>query len=365
ADPAPAAPAAAPAAASANFTVEEVTAGLVYPWGMAFLPDGSMLVTEKPGRLRRLAMNGTLGAPIAGVPAVVFENQGGLLDVALHPNFARNRLVYFTYARQTPTGAATSLARAKLSADLTRLTGWTVLFTQGPRFDGAGHFGSRIAFDGKGHVFVSLGDRQQYPSDPAAQRLNNGLGKVIRLGENGGIPADNPFAGQPGRNRAIWTYGHRNPQGLAFNPLTGTLFELEHGPMGGDELNVIRKGRNYGWPVVSWGLNYDGSPVGTGKHSQPGMVDSIRHWTPVIAPGGLSFYTGDAFPAWKGDILIGSLQAPGIVRLDMAGDKVLSEERLLTDRGQRIRMVRGGPDGYVYAATDEDPGRILRLKPAP
>ncbi len=350
-------------AAAAPFTVETVAGGLEYVWGIAFLPDGSMLVTEKPGRLRRVTAEGTVSAPIRGVPRVVYENQGGLLDVAVHPDFAGNRWVYFTYSRPGTGGSSTALARGVLSEDMTALRQVRVLWTSGPRFDGAGHFGSRIAFDRSGYVYVTTGDRQQYPSDDIAQRRDNTIGKIVRLQGDGSVPGDNPFVGMDDMDPAIWSYGHRNPQGLAFDPSTDRLYSVEHGPLGGDELNVIRKGRNYGWPVVSWGVNYDGSPVGTGKHRAPGMVNSIRHWTPVIAPGGMAFYAGRAFRKWRGDLLIGGLGATALVRLDMEDGRVVREQRFLTERGQRIRAVTVGPDGSVYLGTDEDPAEILRLVP--
>lgn len=350
-------------AAAAPFTVETVAGGLEYVWGIAFLPDGSMLVTEKPGRLRRVTAEGTVSAPIRGVPRVVYENQGGLLDVAVHPDFAGNRWVYFTYSRPGTGGSSTALARGVLSEDMTALRQVRVLWTSGPRFDGAGHFGSRIAFDRSGYVYVTTGDRQQYPSDDIAQRRDNTIGKIVRLQGDGSVPGDNPFVGMDGMDPAIWSYGHRNPQGLAFDPSTDRLYSVEHGPLGGDELNVIRKGRNYGWPVVSWGVNYDGSPVGTGKHRAPGMVNSIRHWTPVIAPGGMAFYAARAFRKWRGDLLIGGLGATALVRLDMEDGRVVREQRFLTERGQRIRAVTVGPDGSVYLGTDEDPAEILRLVP--
>jgi glucose/arabinose dehydrogenase len=350
-------------AAAAPFKVETVAGELEYVWGIAFLPDGSMLVTEKPGRLRRVTTDGAVSAPILGMPRVVYENQGGLLDVAVHPDFAGNRLVYFTYSRPGVGGSATALARGELSQDMTALRRVRVLWTSGPRFDGPGHFGSRIAFDQRGYVYVSTGDRQQYPSDDIAQRRDNTLGKIVRLQGDGSVPEDNPFVGQPGIDPAIWSYGHRNTQGMAFEPGSGKLYAIEHGPLGGDELNVIRKGRNYGWPVVSWGVNYDGTPVGTGKHRAPGMVNSIRHWTPVIAPGGMAFYDRRAFRKWRGDILIGGLATTALVRLDMEDGRVVREQRFLTERGQRIRAVTVGPDGFVYLGTDENPAQILRLAP--
>lgn len=343
--------------------VETVTNKLQYPWGMAFLPDGSMLVTEKPGRLRRVTMNGRVSPPISGVPTVAYASQGGLLDVALDPNFSTNRHVYLTYSRPATIGTSTALARATLSADMRALTNVTVLFIQAPTFSGPGHYGSRIAFDGSGHIFVSLGDRQQYPPTPAAQDKSNHLGKVVRLNMDGSVPSDNPFVLENGALPANWSYGHRNPQGLAFHPTTGSLFVLEHGPLGGDELNIVLKGENYGWPVVSHGVNYDGSPVGSGQTSAPNMVDPVRTWTPVIAPGGFAFYNGNAFPAWRGDMFIAGLGSRALVRLDMNGDQVVSEQRLLTDRNKRFRAVAVGPDGFLYVATDDSKGEILRIRP--
>lgn len=349
--------------AAAPFKVEVVAGGLDYVWGIAFLPDGSMLVTEKPGRMRRITSDGRVAAPIGGVPRVAYENQGGLLDVAVHPDFTGNRWVYFTYARPGRGGSSTALARGVLSADMKSLGQVRVLWTSGPRYDGAGHFGSRIAFDRRGHVYVTTGDRQQYPPHDVAQRRNNTLGKVVRLRSDGSIPPDNPFVGERGVDAAIWSYGHRNPQGLAFDPQTGRLYSVEHGPLGGDELNIIRRGRNYGWPVVSWGVNYDGSPVGTGKHRAPGMANSIRHWTPVIAPGGMAVYSGRSFRKWRGDILIAGLGATALVRLDMEDGRVVREQRFLGERGKRLRVVAIGPDGAIYLGTDESPAEILRLTP--
>lgn len=349
--------------AAEPFKVETVAGGLEYVWGIAFLPDGSMLVSEKPGRMRRITVGGAVSAPIRGVPRVVYENQGGLLDVAVHPDFAGNRWVYFTYSRPGDGGSSTALARGVLSKDFKVLRQVRVLWTSGPRFDGAGHFGSRIAFDRRGYVYVTTGDRQQYPSDDIAQRRDNTVGKIVRLHGDGSVPDDNPFVGAQGIDPAIWSYGHRNPQGLAFDPSSDRLYAVEHGPLGGDELNVIRKGRNYGWPVVSWGVNYDGSPVGTGRHRAPGMVNSIRHWTPVIAPGGMAFYNGRGFRKWRGDLLIGGLTATGLVRIDLEDGRVVREQRFLTERGQRIRAVTVGPDGAVYLGTDENPAEILRLVP--
>lgn len=349
-----------------RFTVQTVARGLRNPWAIDFLPDGSMLVTERAGTLRRITPSGKVGAPIAGLPAIDVAGQGGLLDVTVHPDFRRNRLVYFTYAEPGPNGTnGTAAARGRLSADYKRLTRVTRIFSQRRKVASVLHFGSRILFDRKGHVFISLGERSLESVRGQAQKLDSHLGKVVRLNEDGSVPDDNPFVGRKGARPEIWTYGHRNPQGLALQPGTGRLFEIEHGPLGGDELNVIRKGRNYGWPVVSWGKNYDGTPVGSGKTSAPGMENAVRHWTPVIAPGGMTFYDGKAFPAWKGNLLIGGLRSEALVRLVMDGRRVVKEERLLTRRGERIREPAVAPDGTVYLVTDSDEGRLLRLRPAP
>jgi glucose/arabinose dehydrogenase len=365
--------AAAPAAAveptprvRMDYRVEVVTSQVSTPWAIAFLPDGTMLVTEKGGTLRRLTRAGVLSAPITGVPAVSTAGQGGLLDVAVHPNFSSNRFIYLTYSAAGTGGTGTVLARAKLSADFKSLTGRVTMFTQAPRYsNSSNHYGSRIVLDGQGYIYVSLGDRAQYPPTDTAQRLNNHVGKVIRITEGAALPPDNPFYNTPNAYRANYTYGHRNPQGIALHPTTGEIWEIEHGPLGGDELNILKPGANYGWPVVSWGRNYDGTPVGTGQTSAPGMTASIFHWDPVIAPGGMTFYTSNAFPRWKGNLFIAGLRSMALVRLTLDGNRVVSEERLLTERGQRLRDVQVGPDGYLYVATDASPGQILRVVPTP
>lgn len=335
--------------------VETVAEGLERPWGFAFLPDGRILVTEKPGRLRIVAKDGTISEPVKGVPEVVAERQGGLLDVALDPDFAKNGLVYLSYSEPGDGGAGTAVARGKLGDG--SLDNVEIIFSQKPKVEGGLHFGSRLVFAPDGKLFVTLGDR--YKFDPA-QDLSNHLGKIVRINPDGSAPDDNPFVDQEGKRPEIWSYGHRNSQGAAIHPDTGKLWETEFGPLGGDEVNIPEAGKNYGWPVVSWGSNYDGSKI-PDPPSHPEFTDAIYHWNPVISPSGISFYTADAFPDWKGNLLLSGLSAQGIVRLELDGEEVVAEERIPLEK--RIRDVAEGPDGAVYVLTDTD-GEILRLTPA-
>lgn len=355
----------APAAESgAAFAVETVAEGLEHPWAVAVLPDGAVLVTERPGRLRVVRDGALLPDPVAGLPEVFARRQGGLLDVAPGPDFAEDRLVYWTYAK--PTGGGTSVtaaARGRLSEDMSEITGATDIFVQTPPSASPLHYGSRLAFDGAGHVFVTTGEHSVPEERVRAQDLATSYGKVIRLGLDGALPADNPFADQGETAAQVWSYGHRNIQSAAIHPETGALWIGEHGPRGGDEVNLIEAGANYGWPLVSYGENYDGSPVGTGVSSAEGVVEPRYYWDPVIAPGGMTFYDGAAFPEWRGDLLIAGLQAQAIVRLELDGDTVVGEERLLTDRG-RIRDLALDADGAVLAVTDAEDGALLRLTPA-
>lgn len=345
--------------------VTTVAAGLRHPWGIDFLPDGRMLVTERGGALRLVGRDGKISEPIQGVPKVDARDQGGLLDVTLHPDFARNRLVYLTYAEPGQGGAnSTAAARGKLNQEATALADVEVIFSQQPKVASTKHFGSRVVFDGRGHVYITTGERFDHTIREQAQTLDNHIGKIVRLNEDGGVPKDNPFVGKAGALPEIWSYGHRNIQGAAMHPRTGKLWEIEHGPRGGDEINVPEPGANYGWPVVSHGVNYDGSPVGTGKKDAAGMADPIVTWTPVIAPAGMTFYEGERFPAWKGNLLIGGLRSQAIIRLELDGERVTHEERLLESLGLRIRDVAVGPDGDVYAITDERNGEVLRIAPA-
>ncbi len=334
--------------------VETFAEGLQSPWGAAFLPDGRLLVTEKLGQVRIVAKDGTLSKPLAGVPKVQAQGQGGLLDVTLDPEFGVNNTIYLSYAEPGEGGAGTAVARARLGE--AGLEDVKVIFRQQPKVSGNGHFGSRLAFTPDGKLFITLGDRQKL--DPA-QDLGSHLGKVVRINPDGSVPEDNPFVSQKDALPEIWSYGHRNPQGAAIHPATGNLWETEFGPAGGDELNIPAAGANYGWPLVSWGKHYNGESI-PNPPTQPEFADAIHHWTPVISPSGMTFYTGDAIPAWKGNLLIGGLSAQGIVRLTLDGEKVIGEERV--PLGTRIRDVVQGPEGAVYAL-DESNGKILRLTP--
>jgi len=340
-----------------SIKVETIAHGLENPWGLAFLPDDRMLVTERPGRLRVVTKNGTISEPLKGVPEVFAEGQGGLLDVKLDPDFATNRLVYIAYSEPGDGGAGTAVARGKLSAD--SLDDVEVIFRQHPKVDGPNHFGGRLAFAPDGKLFVTLGERFTFTP---AQDLSNDLGKIMRINPDGSIPQDNPFVGKAGARPEIWTYGHRNPQGLAFNPKTGRLFESEFGPKGGDEINVLEPGKDYGWPVVSWGSNYDDTPIPP-PPTHPEFTDAIAHWNPVISPSGITFYTGDAIPGWKDDLLIAGLSSQAITRLTLDGQTVTGEERI--PMGERIRDLVQGPDEAVYALTDGADGAILKLTAAP
>ena len=333
--------------------VETVARGLDHPWGLAFLPDGDMLVTEQNGALRRVAKDGTVSKPLAGVPEIVAEKQGGLLDVAIDPDFKSNRLVYLSYSEPGEAGSATAAARGKLGDN--GLEDVEVIFRQVPRIDNGLHFGSRFAFAPDGTLFITLGERFQF--DPA-QDLSNTLGKIVRINPDGSIPKDNPFVGNKDARPEIWSYGHRNAQGAAIHPETGKLWETEFGPRGGDELNIPKAGSNYGWPVVSWGDHYNGKDI-PDPPTHPEFADAIYYWNPVISPSGIAFYTADAIPAWKGNLLIAGLSEQAIVRLTLDGEKVTGEERI--PLGTRIRDVQQAPDGSVYALTDEGNGKILRL----
>lgn len=347
----------------AAFTVETIAEGLAHPWALAFLPDGAMLVTERSGQMRMVSADGRLGEPISGLPEIQVGKQGGLLDVTQHPQFVENRLVYFSFTEPGEGGNSTAVARGKLSQDGTSLSAVETIFSQNPKVNNMAHYGSRIVFDGEGHVFITMGERFDEQYRTQAQQLNSHLGKIVRLNDDGSVPKDNPFLTHEDALPEIWSLGHRNVQAAAMNPETNTLWEIEHGPKGGDEINIVEPGKNYGWPVISFGVNYDGSPVGSGKSAAPGMEQPIHQWTPVIAPSGMIFYTGDAFPEWKGDLFVGGLETTSLVRVELEGNRYVGEERLLTDLGWRIRDVAQAPDGAIYVITDEDNGRILRLAP--
>lgn len=337
-------------------SVVEVQGDLERPWGIAFLPDGRMLVTERPGRLRIVGGDAEVPPVVSGVPTVYGQGQGGMLDVALDPDFEDNQFVYLTYAAPGPGGAAaTAVGRGVFQGD--SLSAFEQLWVMEPMLVGPNHFGARIAFGPDGHLFVSTGERFQF--EPA-QDLGSHLGSVIRIHRDGSIPGDNPFVDDPDAQPETWSYGHRNAQSLGFHPETGTLWEAEFGPLGGDELNIIEPGVNYGWPTVSWGSNYDGSPI-PDPPTRPDLEDAVRNWTPVISPSGMTFYTSSVFPEWTGSLMLGSLTKQGVVRLALEGDEVVSEETL--SLGVRIRDVEQGPDGLVYVLVDQTDGAVWRLEP--
>lgn len=342
-------------------TLTEVAAGLSSPWSLAFLPDGAMLVTERGGQMRLVSADGTLSAPLAGLPEVHAEGQGGLLDVVLGPDFERDARIYFSYAEPTRRGARTSVASAKLDRANLRLDDVHKLFSQNDDPSGRHHWGSRLVFAPDGTLFITLGDR--FFHRDKAQTLDNHFGKIVRIKPDGSIPADNPFVGKPGALGDIWSYGHRNLQGAALNPATGALWTHEHGPQGGDEVNIGRPGGNYGWPVITHGREYgSGARIGEGS-ARPDVIEPVKVWIPSIAPSGMLFYTGEAFPAWRGSLFVGALSGQVLARLALDGDKVVDEKRLLGGAGLRIRDVRQGPDGFIYLL-DERRGRILKLSPA-
>lgn len=345
--------------------VSPFATGLANPWGLVFLPDGSMLVTQRNGTLHLVTPEGSVSDPISGVPEVAAVGQGGLLGLALHPKFPENRLLYMSFSEPGPDGTnSTAVARGRLSEDRKSLTDVDVIFSQRPKVKSGLHFGSRLVFDRAGNLFVTLGERGRDDIRVQAQETDNHIGKVVRITDDGGIPSDNPYVNTEGALPEIWSIGHRNIQGATLNPDTGELWTIEHGPMGGDELNIPKPGKNYGWPVISYGVNYDGSPVGSGKSHMEGMEQPVYQWTPVIAPGNMTFYTGDMFPEWKGDLLVAGLREKALVRLEIDGTKVTHEERMLQGVGQRIRDVVQGPDGALYLLTDERRGAILRVSRA-
>ena len=344
---------------SAEYRVVPLTGGLSHPWALAFLPGGDILISERPGRLRIFRDGALLPDPVPGLPEIAATGQGGLLDLALHPDFDDNRWLYFTYAASVGPGVTTRLARARFEDD--RLQDVEVLFTAEPASRGGRHFGSRIVFDGDGYVFLSVGDRGDMPR---AQRLDDHAGSIIRLHDDGRIPEDNPFVGRADARPEIYAWGVRNPQGMALHPETGVLWEHEHGPRGGDEINIIEPGLNYGWPVISHGIDYSGAVIGEGIREKEGMEQPLHHWTPSIAPSGMAFYRGDAFPGWEGDLLVGALAHRHLARLSLDHEAVISEVRMLEDQNRRIRDVRVR-DGVIYVLTDHDPGELLRIEPPP
>ena len=348
--------------AAGNLAVETFASGLDHPWAFAFLRDGRLLVTERPGRMRIVGKDGKVSPALAGVPKVFASGQGGLLDVALDRGYAENHTIYFCYADPVNGGARTSLARARLVDEGTpRLDDVKVIFRQEGPLSTSRHFGCRIVQTADANLFLSMGDHGSFPNE--AQNLGNHIGKLIRIRPDGSVPPDNPFAGRAGAKPEIWSYGHRNSQGMALHPTTGKLWEQEHGPRGGDEINIVEKGKNYGWPVVGYGIDYSGAKIHEGTQ-KGGMEQPVWNWVPSIAPSGLAFYTGNLFPAWRSSLFAGALAGQALVRLELDGDKVVKEERLLQQLRERIRDVRQGPDGALWLATDSSSGRILRVAPA-
>lgn len=335
--------------------------GLVNPWSLAFLPDGRMLVTERPGRMRLVSLEGQLSPPLKGVPDVWASGQGGLLDVAIDKSHAQNKTIYFCFAERTSGGGRTAIARAKLNDAGGRLDETKIIFRQEGPLSSGNHYGCRIAQADDGNLFVTLGDH--YAHRNQAQELGNHLGKVIRITPDGSAAAGNPFIGRAGAKPEIWSYGHRNGQGLAINPASGEVWEAEHGPRGGDEINVIGKGKNYGWPVIGFGIDYSGAKIHEGS-AKDGMEQPVKYWVPSISPSGMLFYTGKLFPKWSGSLFTGALSGSMLVRLSLNGNSVASEERLLQNLHERIRDVRQGPDGALWLLTDSSNGRILRVTPS-
>lgn len=336
-----------------------VTSGLRYPWGMVFLPDGRMIVTEREGDVRIVTPDGQVSRPLQGVPEAYTSGQGGILDIALDPDFAANRLVYISFAEPGPGGAGTAVLRATLDLQGLALRNGQIIFRQEPKSEGGRHFGSRLVFAPDGTLFITVGERGERDR---TQDFTINRGQVVRINPDGTLPDDNPFIGIAGRRPEVWSYGHRNPQGAALHPETGVVWTIEHGARGGDEINIPEAGKNYGWPVISYGRHYSGGKIGEGTH-KPGLEQPIYYWDPSIAPSGAAFYTGDVFADWKGNLFVGSLKFGLLVRLELDGDRVIAEERLLQDLDERVRDVRQGPDGMLYILTDDYDGGILRLEP--
>ena len=343
-------------------SVTVIKQGLDHPWGLAFLPDQKgMLVTERPGRLRVLKSDGSVSNPIAGLPDVYNRSQGGLMDVALSPSFAEDRLIYLSYSEGggEDDKAGTAVGRGTLSADMTRVEGFTVIFRQEPKLSTGAHFGSRLVFDQQGYLFIALGENNQRIT---AQELDKLQGKLVRIKADGTVPNDNPFVGQSGARPEIWSYGHRNQQGAALNPWTGQVWTNEHGPRGGDEVNIPLAGKNYGWPLATHGINYSYTPIPEAKGKDvPGTEQPLYVWEKSPGVSGMAFYSADRFPAWKNSLFIGALAQESLIRLQLEGNKVVHEERLLEEKGARIRDVRQGPDGYLYVLTDSSEGEVLKI----
>jgi aldose sugar dehydrogenase len=341
---------------STAFRANVITSSLVNPWGIKSLPNGKLLITEKAGRMRIVTTAGNVSEPITGVPAVNAAGQGGLLGLCLDPDFATNRMIYWSFSEP---GNLTAIAKGKLSDDERALEGVTVIYRATPAYAGALHYGGRVVFDREGNLLVSTGERSDLETRPQAQSLNSGLGKIIRITRNGQAAAGNPFTGQAGTRAELYAYGVRNPQGLAIHPETGDIWESEHGPRGGDEINRIRAGVNYGWPTITYGIEYSGQKVGEGIQKKDGMEQPVYYWDPVVSPSGMTFYSGDRIAEWKNNLFIGCLSGMHIVRLAIENNRVVGEERLLASESQRFRDITQGSDGALYAITDG--GRLYRI----
>lgn len=354
---------ACPSPSNVNLDVVVVAGGLSHPWAVEPLPDGALLVTEKPGRMRIVSAAGDVGEPLEGLPEVDDDGQGGLLDVALSPTFATDRVIYWSFSEPRDGGNATSVARGVISADQRRLDDVRVIFRAQPTYDGDKHFGSRLVFGTDGMLFVTLGERSDLAVRPQAQQMDSHMGKLLRITTDGAAPADNPFVGQANTMAEIWASGLRNVQAATVDS-QGRLWTIEHGPQGGDELNLIERGRNYGWPLVTFGEEYSGDPIPDAVTTHPDYVDPHYYWDPVIAPSGAVFYSGAAVPEWRGNLFVGSLKDKRLVRLVLDGDRVVGEEHLLIDRDKRVRDVREGADGALYVVTDESDGELWRITPS-
>lgn len=351
--------------ANISFEAKRVAGGLEHPWSVAFLPNGEYLVTERPGRLRIVRPNGELSAPVDGLPRVDARGQGGLLDVTLDPAYTNNKLIYWSYAEPREGGNGTAVARGRLTAGsgVPRIDDLQVIWRMMPTLDSTLHFGSRLVFAQDGTLFITTGERSIAAGRVQAQHLDSAFGKVIRIRPDGSVPPDNPFVGRPNALPEIYSYGHRNIQSATLHPTTGKLWVVEHGARGGDEVNVVEPGKNYGWPTIAYGVEYSGGSIGQGKTAAPGMEQPIYYWDPVIAPSGMAFYTAQTFAPWRGSLLVGGLAGKQVSRLTLDGARVTGEERLLAGRA-RVRDVRVGPEGAVYLLTDEDEGELLRLVPS-
>ena len=346
-------------ATTASYRATVVTSALASPWGLTSLPDGRLLITEKAGTMRLVTTAGTVSAPITGLPAVNAAGQGGLLGVCLDPDFATTRLVYWSFAEARPGGNLTAIGKGRLATDERTIENATVIYRAEPAYAGTLHYGGRVVFDRAGNLLVSTGERSDLATRPQAQSVASGLGKIIRLTKDGQPAAGNPVFGQAGARPELYSIGHRNPQGLAIHPATGELWQSEHGPLGGDELNRIRAGANYGWPTITYGLEYSGQPVGSGIQQSTGLEQPAYYWDPVVSPSGMAFYTGNRIAEWQNNLFIGSLSGQHIVRLAIDNNRVVGEERLLASEGQRFRDVAQGTNGALYAITDQ--GRLYRI----